>query len=62
MGEGPEEAGGAGDLILSGVGAGKVVGRERSPVPTRVRGTGKEAAGGGGPAVGQLGQVGRSGL
>ena len=36
MGEGPEEAGAAGDRILSGVGAGEVVGREPGSVATRL--------------------------
>ena len=50
-------------LFSPGVGVGEVVGRGRAPVPTRVGGIGKgDEAGGTGPAVGQLGQVGRSGL
>ena len=48
MGERPEGAGAAGALILSGVGAGEVVGRERAPVPTPVGGTGKGTRGRGG--------------
>ena len=61
---GRRDRGGGGVAALSppGVGAGEAVWRERAPVPTRVGGTGKEAAGGAGPAVGKLGQVGRSGL
>ena len=46
MGEGPEEAGGAGVLILPV--AGEVVRRGPAPVPTPVGGTGKGARGRGG--------------
>ena len=47
---------GRGGLILPGVGAGEVVGRECAPVPTRVGGTGK--GGGRGRRAGPAGPVG----
>ena len=68
MGERPEEAGAAGALILSGVGAGEGVGRERAPLfrpgrGNRERGEGGEVgwAGVGGagvrPSLGRGGSV-----
>ena len=47
MGERPEETGAAGALILSGVGAGEVVGRERAPLFRPGRGNREGDAGGG---------------
>ena len=46
MGERPEGAGAAGALILSGVGAGEVVGRERAPLFRPGRGNREGGEGG----------------
>ena len=59
MGERPEEAGAAGALILSGVGAGEVVGRERAPLFRPGRGNREgDARGGGESGLGRLGRGG----
>ena len=65
MGERPEGAGAAGALILSGVGAGEVVGRERAPLfrPGRGNREGAREEGGwaGGAAAAQFGPGGQWG-
>ena len=58
MGERPEGAGAAGALILSGVGAGEVVGRERAPLFRPGRGNREGDAGGGESGLGRLGRGG----
>ena len=65
MGERPEGAGAAGALILSGVGAGEVVGRERAPLfrPGRGNreGAREEVGWAGGAAAAQFGPRGAVG-
>ena len=61
MGERPEGAGAAGALILSGVGAGEVVRRERAPLFRPGRGNREGDAGGGEEWAGATGPGGFGG-